>query len=101
MTRVGPKTDKHATEAPPTPGGPIAAVCDRESGNGGRCGEPRLAANACGFGSAGFVDERRLFEAELVALTKDPREANAKAEQRRVLTTSLSTNEQCPEGPNA
>jgi len=64
MTEVGPKNDQHATEAPPTPGGPIAAVYNRESGNDGRCGESRLAANACEFGSAGFVYERRLFEAE-------------------------------------
>ena len=38
--------------------------------------------------------------AELVALTDDAREENAKFEQRRMLTTCLSTNEQCPEGPN-
>ena len=53
------------------------------------------------FGSARSVDERRLFEAELVALAEDLREANAKPEQRWMLATCLSTNEQCPEGPNA
>ena len=53
------------------------------------------------FGSARSVDGRRLFEAELVVLAHDAREANAKSEQRRMLTTCLSTNEQCPEGPNA
>ena len=62
-------------------------------------------AQACGeclrFGSARSVDERRLFEAELVVLGEGPREANAKFGQRRLLTTCLSTNEQCPEGPNA
>ena len=62
------------------------------------------SAQACGeclrFGSARSVDERRLFEAELAALADDPREANAKPEQRWMLTTCLSTNEQCPEGPN-
>ena len=52
------------------------------------------------FGSARSVDERRLFEAELVELAQDLREANAKLEQRRMLTTCLTTNEQCPEGPN-
>ena len=34
-------------------------------------------------------------------LAEDLREANGKPEQRRMLTTCLSTNEQCPEGPNA
>ena len=53
------------------------------------------------FGSAGSADERRLFEAELVALAEDLREANAKPEQRWMLATCLSTNEQCPERPNA
>ena len=52
------------------------------------------------FGSARSVDERRLFEAELVVLAHDAREANARPEQHRLLTTCLSTNEQCPEGPN-
>ena len=52
------------------------------------------------FGSARSVDERRLFEAELVVLAEDLREANAKLEQSRLLTTGLSTNERCPEGPN-
>ena len=41
-----------------------------------------------------------MFEAELVELAQDLREANAKLEQRRMLTTCLTTNEQCPEGPN-
>ena len=63
-----------------------------------------LSAQACGeclrFGSARSVDERRLFEAELVVLAEDLREANAKLEKSRLLTTCLSTNEQCPEGPN-
>ena len=53
------------------------------------------------FGSARSVDERCLFEAELMVLAEDLREANAKLEQSRLLTTYLSTNEQCPEGPNA
>ena len=52
------------------------------------------------FGSARSVDERRLFEAELAALTEDLREANAKLGQRRMLTTCLSTNEQSHEWPN-
>ena len=52
------------------------------------------------FGSARSVDERRLFEAELVVLAEDLREANAKFERRWMLTTCLNTNEQCPEGPN-
>ena len=62
------------------------------------------SAQACGdclrFGSARSVDERCLFEAELMVLAEDLREANAKLEQSRLLTTYLSTNEQCPEGPN-
>ena len=33
-------------------------------------------------------------------LAEDLREANAKLEKSRLLTTCLSTNEQCPEGPN-
>ncbi|MCA9232840.1 MAG: hypothetical protein KDA57_19480 [Planctomycetales bacterium] len=53
------------------------------------------------FGSARSVDERRLFEAELAALAEDLREANAKLEQSWMLAACLSTNEQCPEGPNA
>ena len=53
------------------------------------------------FGSARSVDERRLIEAELATLADDAREANAKIEQLWMLTTCLSTNEQCPEGPNA
>ena len=52
------------------------------------------------FGSARSVDERRLFEAELVELAQDLREANAKLGQRRMLTTCLSTNEQSHEWPN-
>ena len=52
------------------------------------------------FGSARSVDERRLIEAELATLADDAREANAKIEQLWMLTTCLSTNEQCPEGPN-
>ena len=53
------------------------------------------------FGSARSVDEQRLFEAELVVPADDSREANAMLEQRWMLATCLSTNEQCPEGPNA
>ena len=60
----------------------------------------RAGGECLRFGSARSVDERRLFEAELVELAQDLREANAKLEQRRMLTTCLTTNEQCPEGPN-
>ena len=100
VTEVGPKTDQHATEAPPAEQAPDAAMYDRKSGDACRCQEHGLAANACGFGSAGSVDERRLFEAELVVLANGPREANAKLVQRPVWTTCLSTKEQCPSGPN-
>ena len=68
--------------------------------DGDRCQEHGLAADACGFGSAGSGDEQRLFEAELVVLANGPREANALRVQRPIWTTGLSTNEQCPEGPN-
>ena len=60
----------------------------------------RAGGECLRFGSARSVDERRLFEAELVELAQDLREANAKLEQRGMLTTCLTTNEQCPEGPN-
>jgi len=35
-----------------------------------------------------------------MALAEDPRAANAKLEHRWTLTPGLSTDEQCPEGPN-
>ena len=61
----------------------------------------RAGGECLRFGSARSGDERRLFEAELVALAETRREAHAKPGHRRMLTTCLSTNEQCPERPNA
>ena len=100
VTEVGPKTDQHATEAPPAEQAPDAAMYDRKSGDACRCQEHGLAANACGFGSAGSVDERRLFEAELVVLATSAPKPEAKPPQRRILKTCLSTTVRSPAGPN-
>ena len=80
---------------------PIAEIGDRKSGAADLGEKCPLTANACGFGSAGSVDERRLFEADLVVLAAGTPEANAKREQHRVLKAGLSTTLRSPAGPNA
>jgi len=60
----------------------------------------KLAPNVCGFESARSIDERCLFEAELVALSATAHEPNASPGQYRILKTGLSTIVDSPAGPN-
>ena len=79
---------------------PIAEIGDRKSGAADLGEKCPLTANACGFGSAGSVGRRHLFEAEMVALANGPPKPDAKPEQHRILKTGLSTIVQSPAGPN-
>ena len=78
-----------------------ALDCGRECDDGGIREEITLAANASGFGSAGSVEVRCLFEAELVALADNLPEADAKRGKHLILKTGLSTIVESPAGPNA